>query len=416
MGYRMLDNKSVVDYVLGIPAVRKMFGSKESVTAREVGDGNLNLVFIVGNDSTSVVVKQAIPYLRVAGESWPLGRERMRFESQALTLHNQVAPGLVPSVYHIDLEMSLVVMEYLGGHIIMRKELIRQKRFPLFVDHISTFMAETLFKTSDLYLSGAEKKKLQGKFTNPELCKITEDFVFTNPYRDSPENKWNRTIDPEVTALRGDSLLKVAIAEIKERFMTHGQSIIHGDLHTGSIMINESDTRVIDPEFAFCGPIGFDVGAVLSNLALNYCSHFARTPNPSERREYQTYLMELFRGTWNEFARKFDDLWRTSNRGELCPPGYWDFPGGEHAFTEYRGRYMRQLLQDTAGYGGCKMMRRILGIAHVEDIEGIADPHVRAAVELIALKIGRQWVTQRTSFTNVEDLIDSIVSCASKEE
>lgn len=415
MSYRMLDNKSVVDYVLGIPSVRKMFGSKESITAREVGDGNLNLVFVVGNDSRSVVVKQAIPYLRIAGESWPLGRERMRFESQALTLHNQLAPGLVPAIYHINLEMSLVVMEYLGEHIIMRKELIKRKRFPLFIDHISTFMAETLFKTSDLYLTGAEKKKLQGEFINPELCKITEDFVFTNPYKESPENKWNRVIDPEVTALRSDSLLKVAIAEMKEGFMTHGQSIIHGDLHTGSIMINESDTRVIDPEFAFYGPIGFDVGAVLSNLALNYCSHFARTSNPSERKEYQTYLIELIRGTWNEFARKFDDLWRTNNRGELCPPSYWDFPGGEQAFTEYRGRYMRQLLQDTAGYGGCKMMRRILGIAHVEDIEGITDPQKRAAVELMALQIGAQWVTQRTNFTNVEDLINSIVSCTSKE-
>jgi 5-methylthioribose kinase len=61
------------------------------------------------------------------------------------------------------------------------------------------------------------------------------------------------------------------------------------------------------------------------------------------------------------------------------------------------------------------MMRRILGIAHVEDIEGITDPQKRAAVELMALQIGAQWVTQRTNFTNVEDLINSIVSCTSKE-
>ena len=415
MSYKILDTKSVVDYVLNIPSVKKMFPHKESVTAREVGDGNLNLVFIVGDDKNSVVVKQAIPYLRIAGESWPLARERMRFESQALTLHNKLAPGLAPAVYHIDLEMSLVVMEYLGKHIIMRKELIKRKRFPLFIDHISTFLAETLFKTSDMYLTGAEKKKLQSEFINPELCKITEDFVFTNPYKESPENKWNHVIDPEVKALRSNGKLKVAIAEMKEAFMTHGQSIVHGDLHTGSIMINEKETRVIDPEFAFYGPAGFDVGAVLGNLALNYCCHFVRTPDVAERESFQAYLLELIRGTWNEFARKFDDLWKNNNKGELCPPSYWDFPGGEQAFAEYRRKYIKQLLQDTAGCGGCKMMRRMLGIAHVEDIEGIADPQQRAIAERLALQIGARWVMERNSFNSVEDLINVIVSVAGKK-
>lgn len=198
--------------------------------------------------------------------------------------------------------------------------------------------------------------------------------------------------------------------------MTHAQSIIHGDLHTGSIMINESETRVFDPEFAFYGPIGFDVGAVLGNLALNYCSHFVRTLDLSERKDYQDYLIGLIRGTWNEFARKFDDLWRTNNKGELCPSSYWDFPGGDKAFTEYRRRYIRQLLQDSAGYGGCKMMRRILGIAHVEDIEGIADPQQRAPVERMALRIGVEWVTERASFNSVEDLISAIVSATGKKE
>lgn len=416
MNYTILDKKSVVDYVLSIPSLRKLFSSKDAVLAREVGDGNLNLVFIVGNDAKSVIVKQAIPYLRIAGESWPLDRERMRFESQALGLHNKLVPGLVPAVYHTDLDMSLVVMEYLGKHVIMRKELIKRKRFPHFVDHISTFLAETLFKTSDMYLTGAEKKELQAEFIDPELCKITEDFVFTNPYKESPENKWNHVIDPEVQALRSNSLLKVAIAEMKEGFMTHAQSIIHGDLHTGSIMINQSETRVFDPEFAFYGPMGFDIGAVLGNLALNYCSHFVRTPDPSERKDYQDYLIGLIRGIWNEFARKFDDLWRINNKGELCPSSYWDFPGGDQAFTEYRRRYIRQLLQDSAGYGGCKMMRRILGIAHVEDIEGIADHQHRAPVERMALRIGVEWVTGRAGFNSVEDLISAIVSATGKKE
>ena len=37
-------------------------------------------------------------------------------------------------------------------------------------------------------------------------------------------------------------------------------------------MMTESDTRIIDPEFAFFGPMGFDVGAVLGNLLMSYFS------------------------------------------------------------------------------------------------------------------------------------------------
>ncbi|MEZ4716023.1 MAG: hypothetical protein R2851_08035 [Caldilineaceae bacterium] len=99
--------------------------------AREVGDGNLNLVFIVENaddPGQSVVLKQALPYLRVAGDSWPLTRERMRFETQALRKHNELAPGLVPTVYHADDVMSLVVMENLADLEVMRKPLVNRER------------------------------------------------------------------------------------------------------------------------------------------------------------------------------------------------------------------------------------------------------------------------------------------------
>ena len=103
--------------------------------------------------------------------------------------HNELAPGLAPLVYAQDEDMSLVIMEYLGKLEIMRKPLVERKNSLFFVDHISTFMARCLFFTSDLYLTGVEKKELQAKFINPHLCKIQEDFVFTNPYMESAENK-----------------------------------------------------------------------------------------------------------------------------------------------------------------------------------------------------------------------------------
>ena len=408
MAYRALDTQTVIEYLRDLGKLDPILGDTTSLQAREVGDGNLNLVFIVENkaDPTrTVVLKQALPYLRVAGESWPLTRERMRFESQALIKHNELAPGLAPEVYHVDNEMSLIVMENLADMEVMRKPLVARSRFPRFADHISTFLARTLFFTSDLYLTGVEKKELQAQFINPHLNKIQEDFVFTNPYMDSPENKWNPLIDAEVQAVRRNAPVKLALAELKDGYMTRGQALIHSDLHTGSIMANADKTKVIDPEFAFLGPMGFDVGAVLENLVLNYLAHFAHTPDAEVRSEYQEYLLELVREIWNQFAAKFEDLWVNNNRGELAPPKYWDFPGGVEAFAEFRRRYIAALLHDTAGYGGAKMLRRMMGIVSVWDITSIEDQARRAVAERLAIRIGSRWVLERSEITSVDDLI-----------
>jgi len=175
MTYYALNTSSVVDFVRNRPATADFFPDGADVVTSEVGDGNLNLVFILENatnDQNSLVVKQALPYLRVAGESWPLTRERMRYETQALLKHNELAPGLAPKVYDSDDEMSVVVMEHLREHEIMRRGLVARKLYPHFADHISTFLVNSLFYTSDLYLTGVEKKLLMAKFVNDPLLYV----------------------------------------------------------------------------------------------------------------------------------------------------------------------------------------------------------------------------------------------------
>jgi len=90
-----------------------------------VGDGNLNLVFIVRNGDKSVIAKQALPYVRLVGESWPLPLSRAYFEYQTLKRESDVASQWVPEIILYDHEMALIVMEHLTPHIILRKGLIQ---------------------------------------------------------------------------------------------------------------------------------------------------------------------------------------------------------------------------------------------------------------------------------------------------
>ncbi len=408
MAYHELNERSILAYVQTRPTLTPLLAPLGEVTAREVGDGNLNTVYIlesVAQPGQGIVIKQALPYLRILGENWKLTRERIRFETESLRLYNEHAPGLAPTIYDYDDEMSLVAMEYLSSHLIMRRALVARQRLPLFADHISTFLANTLFHTSDLYLTGLEKKTLQARFINPHLCKIQEDFVFTNPLMESPENNWNPLVDDEVQRVRSNGALKIAAAQMKESYMTHAQALIHSDLHTGSIMLNANDTRVIDSEFAFYGPMGFDVGALLENLVLNALSHFGHTADDEVRAEYQTYLLEMIHQIWTQFAAKFDALWVENNRGELAPEHYWNWDGGAAAFAEFRRQYIVQILRDVAGHGGVKMLRRMMGVVSVWDISSIDDPAQRAIAERKAIRIGSRWLLAREQVNTITDLL-----------
>jgi 5-methylthioribose kinase len=400
MSYRTLTEQEAVEYARKIPS---LFPQDARLVSREIGDGNLNFVFHIkdeGPSGKSIIFKQALPYVRVIGDSWPLTLDRARIESEALILENELCPGSVPRVYHYDTDLALIVMEDLSDYEIMRKGLVERKRYPNFAKQIGTFLARTLFLTSDLAMSPLEKKRKAASFTNPELCNITENFVFTYPFLDDPSNAYNPLITNTVQRIWSNDELKLEVARLKERFMTLGQALLHGDLHTGSIMVTEQDTKVIDPEFAYYGPMGFDIGAVIANLLLNYAAHEGHTPDPQEREAYQAYLLETVSEVWRVFETEFRTLWE-----EQAQEPYAKTPG-------YLDAYLLDVLKDAAGYAGCKMMRRVIGLAHVSDLESIADPALRAKGETLALCIGQELVLQRGTLSGIDDAIKLIAASA----
>src|SRR5690606_7298344 len=122
---------------------------------------------------------------------------------------------------------------------------------------------------------------------NPELCKITEDLIFDDPYTVSANNNYEPAIEDEAAALRTDAALHFEAALLREKFLTHGQALLHGDLHTGSIFIRPDSTKVIDPEFAYYGPMGFDIGAVIGNLLLNFAGQAHWQADEASRESYR---------------------------------------------------------------------------------------------------------------------------------
>ena len=414
-GYMPLDSDSIRRYLGGLPDLRARLGQTQATwRVREVGDGNLNLVFIVEGDG-AVVVKQALPYVRLVGESWPLPLKRSFFERNALIVQETFAPGLTPQVYHHDDRMALVVMEYLSSHIILRKGLMQRKRYPLAAKTIASFMARTLFNTSMLASTAeAQKARVELFASNTALCRITEDLVFTDPYRVAPLNHWTTPyLDGIKSEFERDHALKLVVQEKKWQFLTEAQALIHGDLHTGSVMVTDDDTRVIDPEFAFVGPMAFDVGAIIANYLLSFFSHRGQALDNSPD-DYCDWLLEQTRLLWTEFEVLFINLWQSNKSGEAFGQGLFDTPDSRAALASYRNDFMKSLFRDSLGFAGCKMIRRILGLAHVQDLESIADPGIRARAETLALTFARLLLLQAHSFADISAVTVAAQEHASK--
>jgi 5-methylthioribose kinase len=411
--YAPVDGASLAATLAALPAaIRDRLGGKPADwRIREVGDGNLNLVFIVEGEAGGIVVKQALPYVRLVGDSWPLPLERSWFEYSALTEQARHAPRLTPQVFHFDRAQAMIVMEYLHPHVIMRKGLIRGVEYPGFAADIAEFLSATLFNTSVLAGTAAEHKARVALFApNTALCKITEDLVFTDPYREAPLNRWNRPwLDAQKQAFERDSALKTAAQARKYQFMTSVQALIHGDLHTGSIMLTPTDTRVIDPEFAFIGPIGFDVGAVIGNLLIAYFAQEGHEAAPHARDAYRDWILRQTRAVWTGFHDRFLTLWRAAGGGDAYVAGLFHTGEDRAAMEAERARFMRAVFEGSLAFAGAKMIRRILGLAHVEDLEAIADPERRAICERKALRLGRELLVDPGAFSGIADVTGAAV-------
>jgi 5-methylthioribose kinase len=391
---------------LGAHLRERLGSAPESWRVREVGDGNLNLVFIVEGAKGGVVVKQALPYVRLVGDSWPLPLKRSFFEYHALTRHAARDPGRVPAVHHFDEAQALIVMEYLAPHKILRRDLEAGVKHEGLAEQLGDFCARTLFRGSDLSMKTAERKADVALFAdNVALCDITEALVFTDPYYAAPLNRHTSPqLDGLVAELRADVDLKVAAQQLKLKFCNHAETLVHGDLHTGSIMAHEGEARVIDPEFAVYGPFGFDVGMLIANFLMAYFAQSGYERRAGERDDFRAWTLDVAEGVWERFRAEFAHLWRTERTGILFPGALYEHQGHALAAEQALAALLQGIWVDALGFAGVETHRRILGLAHIAEFEHIEDPDRRAACEAKALRLGRHLAVNRARLLGFADV------------
>lgn len=384
----LLDKDSVLSYV----REKQHFFDKEArLRAREIGDGNINYVFQIWDEKTgkSLVIKQADSLLRSSKR--PLDLNRSKIEAEVLKIQRKLSKNQVPEVFFYDDILCAIGMEDISAYRNMRKELKEGKIFPSFSKEITVFLRKTLLPMTDLFLDRAEKKKKVKEFMNPELCDISEDLVFTEPYYDyKKRNVLTEGMEDFVKKkLYEDEELKAEVGSLRNLFMNKAETLIHGDLHTGSIFINENGIKIIDPEFAFYGPMGYDIGNVIGNLFFS----LARDVFIDSRKEFVSWLKETI-------ANLFDGM----KTGLLEDLSFLAFPLYNSVFQE---KYVDSVMSESLGFAGTEIIRRVVGDAKVSEMYEHSDLFAQKKMEKILIEMGIFLIKNRGEMREGREVIEA---------
>jgi 5-methylthioribose kinase len=370
-------------------------GTPASWQIIEVSDGNMNRVFMVTGCVGALAVKQALPYIRAVPD-WPFPADRIDYEAKATRAFGIALPGSVPELLHHDPVMKIMVMEALTNHRVWRDALVAGDIHSGAPHQLGRDLAK-LHHAGSMEALGIQgvRESMAAFGTNPKLVATAAEVIFTGPYGHHPLNSWNRPrLDRLVADIRGNCALKSAVALLKYHFLTRTETLIHGDLHTGSVMVAAAPQdnlrpRIIDAEWAFHGPAAFDVGALIGNLLLAACAQPGHESTKGDRAASIEYCWSAAGQFWQAYHDDRLRLWNDREGDYLMPHHYEGDAGVRRAFHQAR---LQDVWQMALGFAGAKMLRRLIGISHVKDFAAIADDDRRAKCEADAVHLAVQLV------------------------
>ena len=233
-----------VDNAIGYLVDRGLLQRGTQAGAFELVGGVSSTVVAVRGDGDGLVVKQALPRLRV-DEEWLAKQERTEVEAAAMELCGRLTPGRVPRLLHVDPDAHVLVMELLPeGARNWQAEIAagsphaeagRWAGETLGIWHAGTSGDERVARTFDDYEA----------FEQLRLRPFFETMIGRLP-----------DLEPEIAP---------RLAELRER----KACLVHGDYAMKNMLLGHTGRFVLDFEVAHYGNPVFDLGFFLSFAVLS---------------------------------------------------------------------------------------------------------------------------------------------------
>jgi 5-methylthioribose kinase len=214
-----------------------------SVTARPLSGGVSNIVLLAEAPDARLVVKQALPRLRVA-DLWEAKQERTLTEAAALKVAGRLTPDLVPTVVHVDPERCILVIDAApSGCAEWKQQLLAGRVEPSVAARLGETLATWHAETA----------------ANPALARTCDDAEAFRQLRIDPYHRTVQERHPEL----GEQL-EPLITELASR----RDCLVHGDFSPKNVLTGPDLLWVVDFEVAHIGTPAFDTAFLLCHLLL----------------------------------------------------------------------------------------------------------------------------------------------------
>jgi aminoglycoside phosphotransferase (APT) family kinase protein len=260
-----LDAGSVVDYLVA----RGLVPGSAQLTVEELAGGVSSTVLAVRGPGIALVVKQALPKLRVA-EEWLAPARRTDTEAAALRLAARLIPGRVPPVVDSDAAEHVLVLQHApAGWRNWQSELLAGR------PHAASgrWAGETLGRLHAATAGDAEVAQAFGDYEAFAQLRL-------EPYHGVVMERLPR--------------LAPALQPLIDELRDARTCLVHGDYAPKNILLGSDGAWVLDAEVAHYGHPVFDLAFFLAFPLLTALERPALAPACSE----------LVRGFTDAYARR----------------------------------------------------------------------------------------------------------------
>lgn len=218
------------------------------------GEGNMNVVLRVRTHSRSLIVKQSRPFVQKYQQiEAPLKRIAVEYQFYQ-AVQQQALEAHLPKILGYVKEDHLLLLEDLGDC---------QDMTSIYTDRsISSLTLEQLSRA----LAHIHRTKVPKDFPeNLEMRTLNHQHIFVLPFL--ADNGFQldavqQGLQDLSTPYKQDTELKSVVDEIGKKYLSPGDTLLHGDYYPGSWMTAKDQLYIIDPEFGFPGFAEFDLGVM----------------------------------------------------------------------------------------------------------------------------------------------------------
>lgn len=369
-------------------------------SAEEDGDGFINFVFRVSDGVHNMIIKQCRPDSRMVDKFNDLPVDRCELEYSTMMIRKAIVPEYIPELYFIDHENKVFVAEDVSYLRIMRFQLLKSVQFDNFAKHISRYMAATAFYTSEYYLDTADFRDLSVRFMNDKMRRIMDVSMFLVKRGD--DDPVGTELDPNFARFARkvvyDPQVMLERYKLRHLFVTKGECLIHGDLHTSNIFLGQDDLKVIDMEYTFCGPFAYDLGYLINNFIAQYsAAAFRPFDTEEQRKEYQAYILRTIRDMYTGFCTEFIKYWDADVKDI-----YRGVPGLQEDFV-------KTTLSEAFGFAASANLSRCAGAIPFPDFDVIENPVQKHNALCLSIIIAKQLLLKREQYQSIDEVIEDLV-------